>query len=70
MDKVRILYDREGQTLTVWFDDPATESVAEETGEEVILIKNARGRVIGFEKLHFVASDPQQLDVAVETVSR
>ena len=66
MDKVRVFYDREGETLTVWFDDPANESVAEETGEDVILIKNAEGRVIGFEKLHFVASDPQHLDVAFE----
>jgi len=68
MDKVRVFYDREGETLTVWFDDPATESVAEETGEDVVLIKNAAGRVIGFEKLHFVASDPSHLDVTLERV--
>jgi uncharacterized protein YuzE len=69
MGKVKVVYDREGETLTVWFDDPATEAVAEETGDEIILIKNAGGHVIGFEKLHFVASDPQKLvDVAVETV--
>ena len=68
MDKVRLFYDREGETLTVWFEDPSTESVTEETGEDVVLIKNAAGRVIGFEKLHFVASDPQHFDVAFETV--
>jgi len=63
MDQVKIVYDRDGQTLTVWFDDPALESVCEETGEDVVLIKNADGRVIGFEKLHFVANDPRQVDV-------
>jgi uncharacterized protein YuzE len=68
MDQVKVFYDREGQTLTVWFDDPEQESVSEETGEEVVLIKNAEGRVIGFEKLHFVASDPRQVDVAFQTV--
>ncbi|HUP61060.1 MAG TPA: DUF2283 domain-containing protein [Thermoanaerobaculia bacterium] len=68
MDKVRVFYDREGETLTVWFDDPANESVAEETGEDVVLIKNAEGRVIGFEKLHFISNDPHHLDVAFEAV--
>ncbi|HVR38532.1 MAG TPA: DUF2283 domain-containing protein [Thermoanaerobaculia bacterium] len=68
MDQVRVFYDREGQTLTVWFDDPHQEAVSEETGDEVVLIKNADGRVIGFEKLHFVASDPQQVDVAFEAI--
>ena len=68
MDQVKVFYDREGQTLTVWFDDPEQETVSEETGDEVILIKNAEGRVIGFEKLHFVASDPRHLDLAFQTV--
>jgi uncharacterized protein YuzE len=68
MDQVKVFYDREGQTLTIWFDDPEQETVSEETGDEVILIKNAEGRVIGFEKLHFVASDPRQVDVAFQTV--
>ena len=68
MDQVKVFYDREGQTLTVWFDDPEQESVSEETGEEVVLIKNAEGRVIGFEKLHFVASDPRQVEVAFQAV--
>jgi hypothetical protein len=42
--------------------------VAEETGDDVVLMKNADGRVIGFEKLHFVVADPQQLGVAFEAV--
>ena len=35
--------------LMVWFGDPAEEFIAEETGEEVLLIKNQAGTVIGFE---------------------
>lgn len=54
MKKVRFVYDREGNSLSVWFDDPKKEHVSEETGDEVILVKDKKGRVIGFEKLNFL----------------
>ncbi len=68
MDKVRIFYDHEGESLVVWFDDPEKETIAEEAGDEVILMKDRTGRVIGFEKLNFRASDPDRIEVAVERV--
>jgi len=68
MDQVRVFYDREGETLTVWFDDPRKESVVEETGDKVLLIKDRDGKVIGFEKLHFRIANPDRLNVALETV--
>jgi len=52
MEKIRVFYDEKGHTLTVWFDDPEKEHVCEETGEEVILIKDKKGKVIGFERLN------------------
>lgn len=52
MEKIRVFYDKEGQTLTVWFDDPSKEYMCEETGDEVILIKDKAGKVIGFERLN------------------
>jgi uncharacterized protein YuzE len=52
VDKVRVYYDRAGNTLTVWFDDPGKEAVCEEVGDDVVLIKDRRGRVIGFERLN------------------
>jgi hypothetical protein len=55
--------------LTVWFGDPQEEYVCEETGEEVILMKDRTGRVIGFEKLNFAESNPDQLRISFETVS-
>ena len=55
MDKVRVYYDREGNTLTVWFDDPTKEAVCEEVGDDVVLIKDRRGRVIGFERLNHLS---------------
>ncbi len=69
MEQVKVFYDRTGNTLTVWFTDPQEEYVAEETGEEVILMKDRTGRVIGFEKLNFSASASEQIRVAFEAVS-
>lgn len=71
VDEVRILYDRQGNTLTVWFDDPKKESICEEVGDDVVLIKDRRGRVIGFERLNHLTR--QQLsrgdNVPVEVAS-
>lgn len=68
MAQVKIYYDQVGNTLTVWFDDPENEFEAEETGEEIILMKNKHGAVIGFEKLNFSTLKPEPLRVAFETV--
>ncbi|MDN5344903.1 MAG: hypothetical protein PWQ18_1016 [Clostridia bacterium] len=54
MEKIRLYYDKEANTLNVWFDDPEKEYICEETGEEVMLIKDKNGKVIGFEKLNFL----------------
>jgi len=54
MEKIRLYYDKEANTLNVWFDDPEKEHICEETGDEVILIKDKNGKVIGFEKLNFL----------------
>jgi hypothetical protein len=69
MAEVKVFYDREGQTLTVWFTDRAQEYVSEETGDEVVLMKDRAGRVIGFEKLSFSVPDSDPLRVALETAS-
>ena len=53
----------------MWFSDPNEEYVCEETGEEVILMKNKSGRVIGFEKLNYSLSETEKLHVAFETVA-
>ena len=68
MDKVRVYCDRTGNTLTVWFDKPRKESVCEEIGDDVVLIKDAGGRVIGFERINYLTpSQPDRgIPVAVE----
>ncbi len=69
MEQVKVFYDRTGNTLTVWFGDPQDEYTAEETGDEVVLMKDRAGQVIGFEKLNFTPSTPEQLRISFETVS-
>lgn len=56
MEKVRVYHDRMGNTLTVWFDNPKKEHICEEVDDDVVLMKDRRGRVIGFEKLNYLAS--------------
>lgn len=53
LNTIKLYYDSRGNTLNVWFDDPSNECFSEETGEEVILNKDKRGKVIGFEKLNY-----------------
>jgi len=69
MAQVRVVYDRAGSTLAVWFGDPNGEYICEETGDEVVLMKDKAGRVIGFEKLNFLVPKPEQLRVAFEAVT-
>jgi hypothetical protein len=61
MKQVKIVHDRTEHTLTVGFGHPQEEYVCEETEEKVILMKDRTGRVIGFEKLNFAVSSPDQL---------
>ena len=68
MAALRVYYDREGKTLTVWFDDPEKEHVAEETGDEVILIKDQNGHVIGFERLNYEMVSEEALQVETLTL--
>jgi hypothetical protein len=56
MEKIRVYYDRAGNSLSVWFDDPNKEHICEETDDDVVLVKDRRGRVIGFERLNYLTA--------------
>jgi hypothetical protein len=60
-----VYYDRTGNTLTVWFADPSKEVVCEEIEDDVILMKDRRGRVIGFERLNYLSRKQQEQGVNV-----
>lgn len=54
MAHIRVIHDPIGETLTVYWAEPRVEQICEETGEGVILIKDARtGEVVGFERLYY-----------------
>ena len=69
MAKVRVFHDRVGNTLVVWFGEPQDEYEVDETGDEVILMKDKNGRVIGFEKLNFVNDNSDMTQVSFETIT-
>ena len=70
MAHVKAFHDRRGNTLTVWFDDPEQEYSCEETGDEIVLMKNQTGRVIGFEKLNYSPSDSEPFEVEFSALER
>ena len=53
--------------MTVWFDNPENEFIAEETGQEVVLIKDKDGKVIGFERLNYEMASID--DLTIEAVA-
>jgi hypothetical protein len=55
VDKIRVCFDRTGNTLSVWFDDTTKEAYCEGVGDDTILVKNRRGQVIGFERLNYLS---------------
>jgi hypothetical protein len=69
MADLNIFHDPTGRTLTVWFGAPQSEYICEETGDEVILMKDRQGRVIGFERLNYLAPGEQPIRLAFETMS-
>lgn len=53
MAKINIIHDKIGETLTIHFGDPREEYASELTDEEIIVMKNKSGKIIGLEILHF-----------------
>jgi uncharacterized protein YuzE len=68
MDAIQVIYDPTGSTLTIWFDDPAKEDVCEETADEIVLMKDAGGRVIGFEVLGYRPGGDGELSVSTRVL--
>lgn len=69
MEKIKIIHDVVGHTLTVWLTDPKREHISEETSEEIVLMKDSVGRVIGFELLNYEPSSVSESPgLSVETI--
>ncbi len=65
MEKLTVYYDREGNTPSVWFDDPKKESLCEEADDDVVLVKDKDGRVIGFERLNYLSAEQRAAGVSI-----
>jgi uncharacterized protein YuzE len=65
MTKAKLIFNKEGNTLDIWFGNPKKEAISEETSEEMILKKDRKGKVIGIEILNFIKSKkvPRELPV-------
>jgi len=44
MEKIKVIQDGVGKTLTIWLGDPQQEFVCEETTDEVVLMKDKNGK--------------------------
>jgi len=69
MAEVKVYYDKLGNTLTVWFGNLNQEYICEETSDEIVLIKNKSGVVIGFEKLNYTFQESSNLKFSFETLA-
>lgn len=56
MEKITITYDKVGSTLDVWFSIPRP-CINEEIGNGIILKKDEKGEVIGFEKINYLKKE-------------
>jgi uncharacterized protein YuzE len=65
MTKTKLVFNKEGNTLDIWFENPKKEAMNEETADEMILKKDKKGKIIGIEILNFIKSKkvPRELPV-------
>jgi len=65
MEMIRVCFDRKGNTLCGWFDDPEKEHLCEESDDDIILVKDRSGRVIGFERLNYLTAKQRKDDLTI-----
>lgn len=68
MDKIKIYYSKDKDTMDIWFSNPLEEVISEEAGEGLILKKDKEGKVIGIEKLYVMKTLGIQQALPVELV--
>lgn len=65
MAKINLIHDYIGKTLTIHFNDPTTEYISELTDDEIIIMKDKSGKVIGLEILHFDSGPDDSVSLQV-----
>ncbi len=51
MNRVRVCYDKEMDTIDIWFDEPPEEGYSREVSDGIILKYDLKGNVAGVEIL-------------------
>lgn len=67
MEKIKVIYDTIDHSMTVWLSDPKQKYICEETADEVVMMRNKKGKVIRFERLHFKTANTES-NLSVETI--
>lgn len=61
---LKIFIDPYGNTMTMWWDDPEKEYLCDETEHSNdVLIKNRKGKYIGFEKIVFFPTEIKPMEL-------
>ncbi|MCF8296130.1 MAG: DUF2283 domain-containing protein [Melioribacteraceae bacterium] len=68
MDKVKIYYSKDKDTIDIWFGNPELEMISEEIGEGLVLKKDKDGKVIGIEKIYTTKTLDSEKSFPVELV--
>lgn len=58
MERIRVIHDQVGHTLTIWLGDPKQEYASTLTDDEMIVMKDREGRILGVEVLHYHPASP------------
>ena len=59
MERIKVIHDTVGHTLTIWLGDPKEEYVSTLTDDEVVVMKSREGKILGFEVLHYQPAEPE-----------
>jgi hypothetical protein len=60
MAQMKMIHDPIREILPIDWDDPEHMEICESIGQGIILIKDALGKVVGFDRLYFRPSNPSQ----------
>jgi len=69
MEQMKIVFDKLGNTLDIWVGNPENKVISEETGDEIILKKDANGKTLGIEKLNFMpVGEEEVMEIPMKVV--
>jgi len=68
VEKILVVFTKETNTMDIWFDKPDKEFVCEETGEEIILKKDKKGKIVGVELLNVLPQNKKQIKEPVKLI--